>query len=322
MRASIRPRLAPIDRSGHSRRRSPLASTGIALIALASLTSCASTGGDAARVGNASLSRDDFDQLLDGYTEATQSGLLPTGNVDADIARLILGDWISSAVLERTLLEYGVELSDADLEDAAAVLDQQTGFAEAPQHVRDFYIRATALRTVTGTTFKPGPEELSELYAAGPKTSGVVCLRLILTKDRAAINDALERIDGGEPFGDVARAVSTDTSAMAGGVLVNSQTSAECFPYEEVLANIVEQIGAVIPDLRPGVTSEPIEVPDVGWVAVLLRPFSEVADEVEKISGPATASRLTDSALDSLSVWVSPEFGRWDSELRKVVPSE
>lgn len=277
---------------------------------------------DAARLADERLSNGDFYELLDGYAEATQSGFLPSGNIDAEIARVILLDWIGTSVLEKTLLDYGVEISQADLDAAAETLADQSGFADAPEAVRSFYTRATAVRTVTGETFSPDPEELADLYATGPEESGVACLRLILTETREAADAALARIEAGETFADVARTASTDTSADIGGILQNNQTGDECFPFDEIVERIVGPIADAIPQTRPGVTTEPIEVTDLGWVILQLRPYSEVADEAAKIIGPVTATRLTDSALDSASIWVNPEYGTWDRESRQIVASD
>jgi hypothetical protein len=302
--------------------RSRIGIIGLSAAAVIMLSSCSWVTQDAARVGKDTLSNGDFHELLEGYTDATQSGLLPTGNVDSNVGRLILRDWISAAVLERTLVEYGVEISPTDLEGAQASLDAQVGFAEAPEVVRNFYIRATAVRAVAGSTFTPDREELAELYANGPEESGIACLRLILTDSQEAIDSALARIEFGESFADVARDVSTDTSAQNGGILTNNQTGDECFPFDEIVQQIVEEIALVIPETRPGEVSGPIEVPEVGWVAVFLRPFSEVADEAERVVGPVTASRIANSALDSAEIWINPGYGRWDPDSRQVVAGQ
>lgn len=57
----------------------------------------------------------------------------------------------------------------------------------------------------------------------------------------------------------------------------------------------------------------------MGWVAVMLRPFSEVASEAERVIGPVTASRIANSALDSAKIWINPGYGRWDPDSRQVV---
>ncbi len=306
--------------SPHTRlTRRPLLAAGVTLALFGSLSACGSVTGDAARVGDKALSDADFSDLLDGYTSATGTGLLPTGNVDAQVARIILQDWIGSTALERTLSDYGVEISDEDLLDAQETLSQQQGFADAPDTVQSFYIRATAVRTVTGETFSPDPEELADLYAAGPEESGVACLRLILTDTRADIDSARARLDAGEDFATVAREVSTDTSAEAGGILQDNQSGSECYSLTMLVEQIVQQIGDVAPTLKPGVVSDPIEIPEVGWVLLTLRPFSEVASDAADIIGPITASRLANSAVDNATVWVNPEYGRWDSEARRIV---
>jgi hypothetical protein len=305
-----------------SSSRSRIGIVGLSALAVILLSSCSWVTQDAARVGDETLSNSDFHDLLQGYTDATQSGLLPTGNVDSNVARLILQDWVSASVLERTLVEYGVEISPTDLDDARATLDAQVGFSDAPDIVRDFYIRATAVRAIAGATFTPDREELAQLYANGPEESGIACLRLILTDSEADIDAALDRIEAGESFADVASDVSTDTSAEVGGILSNNQTGNECFSFDEIVEQIVEQIALVIPETRPGEVTGPIEVPEVGWVAIMLRPFSEVASEAEQVIGPVTASRIANSALDSAKIWINSSYGRWDPDGRQVVADQ
>jgi hypothetical protein len=163
---------------------------------------------------------------------------------------------------------------------------------------------------------------LAALYAAGPEDSGVACLRLILTETREDADAAVARMAAGETFADVARTASTDTSAEIGGILQNNQTGDECFPFDEIVERIVGPIADAIPGTRPGVVTEPIEVTDLGWVILQLRPYAEVAEEAARIVGPVTATRLTNSALDSASIWVNPEFGTWDRESRRVVAAD
>lgn len=283
------------------------------------MSGCSVVSDDAARVDGKTLANDEFQELLDAYSSAGGSGILPSGNFDAEVVRVVLQDWIGTSILESTLGEYGVEIDEADRAEAERTLEDQQGFADAPPIVKEFFIRATAMRTVAGTTFSPDPEELAALYATGPAESGVACLRLILVESREAADEARNRITVGEPFADVAQSVSTDPSAASGGVLADNPNANACYAFDDLVAQIVEQLGAAVPTLQPEVVSEPIEVPDVGWVLLLLRPFTEVNLDVERIIGPITATRLANSALDNSSVWVNPEYGRWDTESRRIV---
>lgn len=321
MEIVIRPRSnRPVSAGMHGERsltRWARPAAGVVLAALV-VSGCSSVNDDAARVGDSHLSSGDFYDVLDGYTQATSSGLLPTGTIDAEVARSILLDWISTAALDQTLVEYGVAISESDLADAKAALDSQAGFADAPSVVQDFYIRSTAIRTLAGSTFGPDAESLADLYSAGPEESGLACLRFILTDTRAELDAAIARIEAGESFADIAAEVSVDPSSSDGGILQNNQTGDDCYGYDELVAQIYQEIADGIPGLRPGVIGKPIEVPDLGWIVLLLRPYSEVSGNAQKLIGPITASRLTTSALDNADVWVNPEFGRWDTETRRV----
>lgn len=299
--------------------RRMIAAMAVGALAVSGATACSSTSGDAARVGNDRFSKSDFTDFLDAYTSASKTGLLPSGNLDATMVRTVLLDWIRTAALERSLSDLGVEVTRAELDKAEASLLLQPGFSSAPDLVRAFYVRATAVRSLTGDTFSPNPEETANSYTAGPKESGVACLRLILTESKDAIDTAAARLAAGESFDAVAKDTSTDTSAALGGILKDTQSDNECYALDVLTSQIVEQIGAVIPDLQPGVATSPIEVPKLGWVIVVLRPYAEVTADVAKIIGPVAATRLADSILDTANVWVNPEYGRWDATSRQVV---
>lgn len=271
------------------------------------------------RANDTTLSKSDFYELLDSYASAFQGGFTASGNVDAEAARALLGDWIGTVVLEDMLSDYGVELDQSDRAKALESLAAQPGFAKAPEIVKEFYIRATAVRAAGADTFSPNDEELATTYNQGADESGVVCLRLILTDTRPDMDFALARIAVGESFADVARDMSKDTSGAQGGILVDTQSGRECFDYKTLSQQVVPELASAIDDAQVGTVSGPLQIPDLGWLTILLRPFSEVASQARDIIGSLTAARITTSALDAADVWVNSQYGRWDKTTHQVV---
>lgn len=290
-----------------------------ALAVTAGLSSCSVTSKDAVRVDGLSLSNRDFDSLLSGYAEAVGGAEVSSGNINTVAARGLLQDWISTVVLEGVLAEAGIEVTDAQREAAREGLSQQPGFVAAPADVQEFYIRAAATQDAAGAAFAPSAEELEAEYALGPSESGVVCLRLILTETREDIEAAVARVRAGEDFAAVATDTSSDVSAADGGILADPQSGSACVLTSTLAEQIVPEFVSALDTAEVGETTAPFEVPGVGWVAIFVRPYDEVAEDVATVLGPATANELGRDALASADVWVNPEYGRWDSETRQII---
>jgi parvulin-like peptidyl-prolyl isomerase len=105
--------------------------------------------------------------------------------------------------------------------------------------------------------------------------------RILVVDTIADATRALERIDAGEPFSEVAALVSTDESASRGGLLE---------PVSPVDPTYPSAIREALARLAPGEHSPPIAI-DTG-VAILRREASDAADPVDR---PAL-----DSVRDSL----------------------
>ncbi len=283
------------------------------------LSSCSTTAKDAVRVNGQSLSNRDFDELVDGYSGVVSGALLDSGNVNMVAARGILQDWINTVVLESVLEEARIAVTDEQREVARAGLSAQGGFTAAPQVVQDFYVRAASVLEAAGAAFTPDASELAATYDQGPLESGVVCLRLILTNTREDVDAAVARIAAGESFAEVAAATSIDISAADGGVLTDQENGSACVLQSVLSTQIVPEFVNAISTAEVGVVSDPFEVPGIGWVTILLRPFSEVSKEVADLLGPSTAARIGQEALKSASIWISAEYGQWDAESLQII---
>ena len=308
---------SPLEARLRPRRKvRPVLAT-VALIAV--MSSCSVATKDAVRVNGESLSNQDFDRLVSGYSEVVSGAQVASGNVNMVAARGLLQDWINTIILEGALKEAGVSVTDEQREAARAGLSAQGGFSAAPVDVQDFYIRAASVLEAVGLAFAPDSDELAEIYNRGPIESGVVCLRLILTTSREEIDAAVNRISAGESFADVAAATSIDISAEDGGILTDQQTGSACVQQAELASQIVPEFVAALETAQIGVTTAPFEVPQVGWVVILLRPYEEVSSDVAPVLGPTIANRIGRAALAEADIWLSAEYGRWDVETFQII---
>jgi peptidylprolyl isomerase/foldase protein PrsA len=293
----------------------------LGLVVSTSLSACSSVEPTALRVDGRELSGSEFDELLAGYALAIPNSESPAGTVNSSVARGLLSDWATTNILNDRLAEQGVTLTDADLAEARAGLEQQAGFAEAAPAAQDFYVLATAVQTVFASTFGPSSDELRQTYDAGPRASGVYCLRAILVTDAVVITEIDAQLAGGGDFAELAAQYSIDGSAADGGVISDPGSGLTCFDQVALSSQIVPEFATALADAEIGTPTDPFELPGVGWVIALLRPYDEVADDVRELVGLDAAETERLDAISSAEVWVSAEYGVWDSATGRVVPA-
>lgn len=282
---------------------------------------CSSVVPDAVAVGDESLSKSDFEDLLEGYADAVPGSRLDTGAVEGSVARGLLTDWVTTRILAGELARQGVEISADDLATARDALEAQQGFADASALTQSFYEYASAVRDVFGRSFGPSDDEIRSRYESGPAESGVYCMRGILTDSREAIDGAALRVAAGDDFATVASEVSIDGSAADGGILRNTASGLDCLDQNTLDTQAVPEFAANLADIEIGEVTAPFEIGDGNWLLVYLRPFDEVADDVRQLIGLDVAAAARADAVTAAVVRVSSEYGRWDPTTGQVVPA-
>lgn len=304
-------------------RRTGLTATLSLTVALAtvSITACSSVESTAIRVNGQSLSGSDFDDLLSGYAAAIPTAESDNGTINASVARGLLSDWATTVVLTESLAARDVTITEADLDEARGILGEQAGFGDASTAAQDFYVRATAVQRVFAAAFGPSNDELRDLYDAGPAESGAFCLRAILVTDETIIADISNQLEVGADFGELAAQYSLDSSAANGGIVTDPGSGLGCFDRVALSSQIVPEFAVALSDAELAVPTPPFEIPGVGWVIALLRPFDEVADDVRELVGLGASEAARQDALSSADVWVGSEYGVWDAGTGRVVAS-
>jgi len=294
--------------------------TVLALTVMTTATSCSSVTKDAARFNDESLSNSEFDDLLIGYAAAVPEAFLASGNIDISTAQAVVQNWISTEAVVAALDEAGISITDEDLNSARTSLQAQTGFSDAAQIVQDFYVLAGASQAVANKNFGMIADDLKTLYEEKSTQSGAVCLRAILVKTQEEIDAVSARLAAGEDFGAVAQEVSVDSSATNGGALQDTTSGSSCLEQVAFESQVTPEFVTALADAKVGQVTASFEIPTVGWVVLLVRPFDEVADDVAGLIAGNGAVDAGRSALESAKVWVSPEYGRWDPATLGIVP--
>jgi hypothetical protein len=293
--------------------------TVLALTVLTTATSCSSVTKDAARFNDESLSNSEFDDLLIGYAAAVPEAFLASGNIDISIAQGIVQNWISTEAVVTALDQAGIKITDEDLRSALTSLQAQTGFSDAPKVVQDFYVLASASQAVANREFAMSSDDLKSLYEGQGSQSGAVCLRAILVKTQEEIDAVTSRLDAGEDFAAIAREVSTDSSATNGGALQDQTSGSGCLEQSTFESQVTPEFLTALADAKIGQATASFEIPTVGWVVLLVRPFDEVADDVANLISGNGAVAAGRAVLQDAKIWISPEYGRWDAETLGVV---
>ena len=292
----------------------------LTLTVLTTATSCSSVTKDAARFNGESLSNSEFDDLLLGYAAAVPEAFLTSGNLDIRVAQGIVQNWISTQAVVAALEEAGVEITDEDRGAALEALKAIAGFNDAPQVVQDFSVLATASKSVANREFVLSDDDLQLIYEDQGTRSGAVCLRVILVATQEEIDAVTARLNAGEDFATIAQEVSSDSSAENGGALQDRTSGSGCLEQATFESQVTPEFLTALTDAKVGQVTASFEIPTVGWVVLLVRPFDEVADDVAGLLAGNGAIEAGRSVLGSAKVWVSPEYGRWDPTTLSIVP--
>jgi hypothetical protein len=141
-----------------------------------------------------------------------------------------------------------------------------------------------------------------------------------LVKTQEEIDAVSARLAAGEDFAAVAQEVSVDSSATNGGALQDTTSGSGCLEQATFESQVTPEFITALADAKVGEVTAAFEIPTVGWVVLLVRPYDEVADDVAGLiagNGAVVAGR---EVLASAKIWVSPEYGRWDATTNGIVP--
>lgn len=300
-------------------RRRPSRSTGVrrrvaAAVTVAAvttvLTGCATftDHGDAARVGDRSLSRADLDELIVATTPDA-----PTGErleVPLGAAQARLNTWILTEILLGELDDAGVSLTEDDRETALAGIEaSQGGWSDAtPEPWRSLVVEQQAALARWSALERPAPttEELERAYRAGPETSGIACVSHILVDTEAEANQVLADLDDGIEFTTLAAERSIDTvSAEQGGALPCTSNAEFAGTYVPVFVDAAFAA-------RPGQPYGPVES-GFGFHVILVRPFDQL-DQAEIAAIYDSDGVRFRRAARAADVRVDPRYGTFDPD--------
>lgn len=290
---------------------------------VAALTAaCTSAGGEpgsaAATVNGVDIPRQvvvDAVEELHGFSELSADERAELADRIGVQERETLRLHIVNRVLEDLLDERGVEVDEDAAEEAREEALEMVGGEDA---LRESLSELQLTLTVFNEVFLPqqGMIEALRRDIAGDEDVATRTVRHILVEDEAAAQDAYDRVEGGEDFGDVAADVSTDPGSAGQGGELPPAVRGQFVPEFDAAA-----WDATLNDLLGPVESQfgyhVIEVLDEESIAV-----EDLEDEQFERLIAEDLNEVVSAAFDDAEIEVDPSFGEWDPDQRNVVPIE
>ena len=300
----------------------------------------AACGGDsavAATVGDTEITVTEVDQAYEQRAEA--SGVASelagdeSGAVEENLKTGVLTNLIRTEVLRRAAEDRGVEATDDEIAEQREELVSQVGGEEAlndliqqnniseeelEENLRDQVIQdEIAAQLADDVTDR----DVREAFREDPQNQygEKVEVRHVLTETRAEARDAIERIDSGESFADVAGDASTDTaSAQNGGDLGEVPRGATVPEFEE--AAFGAKPGELVGPVRSQFGFHVIEVTDTVPAPELSEVSDQIREDLQTAAGAEAFTTYINEFVEGLDITVDERYGTWDDASVSVVP--
>jgi parvulin-like peptidyl-prolyl isomerase len=309
---------------------------GVAVVAGLAGTACAVTS-PAATVDGSRISRGDLEGELrdiasnDKYLKFIESQVQvrTSGVFDASFTASVLSRQIIYELVSKDLVRRKITLSKADLDAARASAANRVGgddiFNSFPKAYQDLLARRSAELTVLSFALldQGSPDQAAKAYYdAHPDEFAQVCVSHILVGSKEEADQVKGRLDAGEDFATVAKAVSKDTgSAPQGGELGCFGRENQLVPEfaQAMFAQPVDQVGA------------PVQT-QFGFHLIKVRshtvpPYDQVVGQVRDKASASAQDKLeswVDGVITKAKITVNPKYGRFDKKgaQSRVVPPQ
>ena len=243
-------------------------------------------------------------------------------------------------VIERAESDYGISFSEEQIEERRAQIEEQIvqqgagtyeDFLEA-QGFTDERIRRIAHQQLVAEAVEDrlledeGPvsdEQVDEYVERTIRSETEACASHILLETEEAAQEALERVQSGEDFAEVAMDVSTGPSGPNGGDLGCA-----------TLGSYVEEFAVAAFEAEVGEPTEPVRS-SFGWHVILVTERTEpedldresIRENAQEVLNATRGQPLVNDwllrVIGEADVSVEPEYGTWVSDPSpQVLPPE
>jgi parvulin-like peptidyl-prolyl isomerase len=306
-----------------------------------SATACSgsATSSVAARVGDTEITdaevTDEFQQRAEAPQLASELAADEGDSLEESLRANVLTELIRSEIVQQAADERGIDISESEIAAQRASVVESVGGEESFQqileesNVSDEQLQTTlrdqAIQTAIGEELADDvtDEQVRQAFEEDPQGQygETVDVRHILTETRAQAQEAIDRIESGEDFAEVARDVSIDPgSAENGGDLGTVPRGATVPAFEE--AAFDAEVGELVGPVETEFGFHVIEVTERNPAPS----FDEVSDDVRQQLEAQAASQAFNEFIvdfvDGLDLDVDDQYGTWDATNLAVVPEQ
>lgn len=287
---------------------SNLATTAFVTLAVV-LSSCGSTSNSAAEIGGKKISRDELELTITELSDAGQTPVVD-GEVAGDTARSVLTALLQGAAADVILKKYGQEITQADRDEIAVSVSQNTDTTEFTEHLKNLIIELNAGGLALGRVVAPDAKTAAKMYDEAPASLGVMCVRHLVVKEEAKATEALKKITDGADFATITGEYSIEPNAKASGGALSGEKNA-CMLLSEYQNSFDPDFTAGALAAKPGVVTGPVKS-SFGYHVILIRPFVEVAADVSELLEANAGVLLLGGYLATTKIKVDSAYGRWN----------
>lgn len=305
------------------------------------LAGCGGPPGDAAATVNGTpISEAEFEAAVRSQSTSPQSpvagleGEERTARLD-ELQRSVLTQLIQMQLLRDVASEHGVELTEADVEDAwqqevaiqggdeQALLDRIAEIGLSEEQAREqlgMRVLQQKLRDSLADDVEVDDAEVRQLFEERAGQFERADVSHILVEEEAEANAIIELLEQGESFEELATARSVDPgSAEQGGRLGSQPRGQYVAPFDEAVWSAEE--GEIVGPVETQFGYHVIRVN-----AFETRTFEDVEeslrDELANRRVDETFQELVRTLFDEADVRVDSRFGRWDAASGQVVAAD
>ena len=301
----------------------------LALTALLTLvaTGCGSVSSYAAEVDGTRISKSELDEELrdiaanDKYLKYIESQVQvrSSGVFDAAFTAQVLTRQIVYELVHQDLAKRKITLSKADLDAARTSASQRVGGDDIlnafdPDYQETLVRRSAEVTVLSFALLEQGPPDQAAkaYYDSHQDDFAQACVSHILVPSKEEADQVKGRLDGGEDFATVAKAVSKDTgSAPQGGEL-------GCFERDNQL---VAEFGQAMFSQPIGQVGAPVQT-QFGFHLILVKsrnvpPYDQVVSAARDKAVAAGQEKLANwftEVIEKAKVEVNPQYGRFEKK--------
>lgn len=287
-------------------------SWGLAILALAS---CSVPSGDAS-IDGLRVESERLESLLADLNDSEQI-TVAGGRAVGDEVRAVLDVLLRGAASALVLTDAGQSVTDADVAAVRAQLESDPSIASIGSTLIDVIVELNSTDLALDRVTAPSDSVLAERYARRPASLGLLCARHVVVETRSEADAVLRELRAGADFATVAARTSIEpAAATTGGAL--GRGDAPCLRLTDYQESFDPAFTAGALQARAAVPYGPVQS-SFGWHVILIRPFSEVVDDVRTLYAAEAGQLLVSGRLATGDVRVPSRIGRWDPATGRTV---